>query len=180
MASIAILWTKGRHFIWGITLRTSGFYTLVGHLVRETRVVCVGASSDSICAGRSISCAFWKGCDNPGIGTPWDLSNVGYAGLDLIPGGKSLFRHFNVNWKSLVPEKRNELDHDAVVMDVSTAVTAGEDDDTSSSTASSTPTPPTSQARKRERPPLSPGRPGPFSARRVPTPFFEWTGPRTF
>ena len=102
------------------------------HLVRETRVVCVGASSGSICAGRSISCAFWKGWDNPGIGAPWDLSNAGFAGLDLIPGGKSLFPQFNANWKSLVPEKRNELNHVVVLIDESTAFTAEKDGDTSS------------------------------------------------
>jgi len=170
---------QGNTFYLRYQMRTSGFDTLVGHLVRETGVVYVGASSGSICAGRTISVAFWKGWDNPGFGTPWDLSNVGYAGLDLIPGGKSLFPHFNANWKSLVQEKRKELDHDVVVLDESTAYTADEDDDTSSSAASSTPTPPTSQARKGERPPLSPGRPGPYPVRRVPTPFFDWTAPRT-
>ena len=48
-------------------------------------------SSDSICAGQTISVAFWKDRDNPGFGTPWDLSNVGNAGLDLFPDDKSLF-----------------------------------------------------------------------------------------
>ena len=50
------------------------------------------ASSDSICAGQTISVAFLKDWDNPGFGTPWDLSNVGNAGLDLIPDDKSLFQ----------------------------------------------------------------------------------------
>ena len=73
-------------------------------------------------------------------------SNVGYDGLDLIPGGKSLFPEFNANWKSLVPEKRNELNHVVVMIDENTAFTAEKDGDTSSSVASSTPTSPTSQA----------------------------------
>ena len=111
---------------------------------------------------------------------PWDLSNDGNAGLDLIPDGKSLFPQFNANWKSSAPEKQNELNHVVVMIDESAAFTTEKDGDTSSSVASSTPASPTSQARKRERPPLSPGRPGLFPARRVPTPFFEWTGPRTF
>ena len=72
----------------------------------------VGASSGSICAGRTISVAFWNGWDNPGFGRPWGLLNVGVAGLDLIPDGKSSFPH----WKSLVQEMRKELDHDVVVM----------------------------------------------------------------
>ena len=88
--------------------------------------------------------------------------------------------HFHTSTrKSLVQEKRKELDHDVVVLDESTAYTADENNVTSISAASSTPTPPTSQARKRERPPLSPGRPGPYPVRRVPTPFFDWTAPRT-
>ena len=111
---------------------------------------------------------------------PWDLSNDGNAGLDLIPDGKSLFPQNNANWKSLVPEKQNELSHVVVMTDESTAFTAEKDGDTSSSVASSTPTSPTSEVRKQECPPLPPGRAGLFPARRVPTPFFEWTGPRTF
>jgi len=198
---------QGNTFYLRSQMRTSGFDTIVGHLVRETGVVYVGASSGSICAGRTISVAFWKGWDNPGFGEPWDLSEVGYAGLDLIPGGKSVFPHFNANWKSLVEEKRQELDHDVVVLDECTAYTAEEDDDTSSSAASgtpmsptshtrkgeltprspgtsstaasSTPIPPTSHTRKGELTPLSPGRPGPFPVRRVPTPIFDWTASRT-
>ena len=90
MTLTAFGWTKGTHFICGIKLRTSGSYALVGPLVRGTHVVCVNACSRSICGGRSISCALRKGWDNPGFGTPWDMSNVGYSSLDLIPGGKSL------------------------------------------------------------------------------------------
>ena len=86
-----------------------------------------------------------------GVWTLWDLLNVGYAGLDLITSAKSLVPHFNVNWKSLVQEKQYELDHDAVVMDVSTAVTAVEDDVTSSTAASGTLTPPVSQAQKKKK-----------------------------
>ena len=174
---LEILWSKETHIIRGIELRTSGFYTLVGHLVREIRVVCVGASSGCIYTGPTTSGPFWKGWDNPGIGTPWDLSNDSYAGLNQITGGKILFPQFNANWKSLAPEKPNELNHIIVMIDESTAFTAETDGDTSSSVASSTPTSPTSQARKRERPSLSSGRP--FPALRVPTPFFDWTAPRT-
>lgn len=167
---------QGNTFYLRYQMRTSGFDKLVGHLVRETGVVYVGASSGSICAGRTISVAFWKGWDSPGFGTPWDLSKVGYSGLDLIPGGKSVFPHFNANWKSLVEEKRKELDHEVVVLDESTAYTV-EDDDTSSSVAS-TPMSPASHIRKGERPPLSPGRPGPYPVSRL-TRSFDWTSPRT-
>ena len=116
-----------------------------------------------------------------GVWTLWDLLNVGYAGLDLITSAKSLVPHFNVNWKSLVQEKHYEFDHDAVVMDVSTAVTAVEDDVTSSTAASGTLTPPASQAQKKKKrevdhfhlddlvPTLCDG---------VPTPVFDWTAPR--
>ena len=30
-------------------------------------------------------------CSDPGFGAPWGLLNVGYAGLDLIAGGKGSF-----------------------------------------------------------------------------------------
>ena len=37
MASTVFMWAKGTHFICGLKLQTSGFDTLVGHLVRVTR-----------------------------------------------------------------------------------------------------------------------------------------------
>ena len=61
-----------------------------------------------------------------------------------------------------MPEKQHELDHVAVEIDVTTAVTAVEDDVTSSTAASSSLTSPASQAQKHERQPLSPG---PYSVR---------------
>ena len=70
-----------------------------------------------------------------------------------------------------MPEKQHKLDHVAVEMDVTTAVTAVEDDVTSSTAASNSLTSPASQAQKHERRPLSPGQPGPYSLRGVPTPF---------
>ena len=62
---------------------------------------------------------------------------------------------------------QHELNHVAVEMDVTTAVTAVEDD-----VASST-TPPASQTQKHERQPLLPGRHGPYSFQEVPTPFSD-------
>ena len=115
----------------------------------------------------------------PGVRALWDLLNVDYAGLDLITGVKSLFPHFNVNWKSLVPEKQHELNHVAVEIDVITAVTAIEDDVASSTAASSSLTPPASQTQKHKRQPLLPGRHGPHSVQGVPTPFSE-TAPQIF
>ena len=114
---------------------------------------------------------FLEAMGYPGVWTPWDLLNVDCAGLDLIASVKSLFPHFNMNWKSLVQEKQHKLDHVAVVMDVNTAVTAVKNNITSSTAASKSLTPPASQAQKHERRPLSPGQPGPYSVRGVPTPF---------
>ena len=90
------------------------------------------------------------------VWTLWDLLNVDYTGLDLISSIKSLFPHFNVNSKSLVPEKQHELDHVAVEMDVTTSVTAVQDDVASSTVASSSLAPPASQAQKHERQPSTP------------------------
>ena len=76
------------------------------------------------------------------VWTLWDLLNVDYTGLDLISSIKSLFPHFNVNSKLLVPEKQHELDHVAVEMDVTTSVTAVQDGVASSTVASSSLAPP--------------------------------------
>ena len=78
--------------------------------------------------------------------------------------------YFYANCKSLVEKRRKELVHDVDVLNESTAYTADENYVTSSSAASGTPSPPTSQARNRERPPLSAERPGPYPVRRVSTP----------
>ena len=82
---------QGNRFYLRYEIRTSGFDALVGLLVHETGAVCVDASSGSICDGWKASGVFWNGWDNPGLKTTWDLSNVGYAGLEVIPGGESLF-----------------------------------------------------------------------------------------
>ena len=87
--------------------------------------------------------------------------------------------YFYANCKSLVEKRRKELVHDVDVLNESTAYTVDENYVTSSSAASNTPTPSTSQARNRERPPLSAERPGPYPVRRVSMPFFDWTTPRT-
>jgi len=55
--------------------------------------------------------------DNPGYGTEWDLSSVGYAGLNLIPGGKSVFPHYQPKFRELVLTKRDELNHKLIVLD---------------------------------------------------------------
>ena len=69
------------------------------------------------------------------VWTLWDLLIEDYTGLDLISSIKSLFPHFNVNSKSMVPEKQHKLDHVAVEMDVTTSVTAVQDDVASSTVA---------------------------------------------
>ena len=120
---------------------------------------------------------FLEAMGYPGVRALWDLLNVDYAGLDLITGVKSLFPHFNVNWKSLVPEKQHELNHVAVEIDVITAVTAIEDDVASSTAASSSLTPPTSQTQKHKRQPLLPGRHGPYSVQGVAHAFLRISTP---
>ena len=162
MASFAFLWTKGTDFFCGLKCeRADSTHSWGSSCVKQAWCGLVRVLAASVLVGRFLVLS-GKGWDNPGFGTPWDLSDVGYVSLDLIPGGKSLFPHSNANWKSLVQEKQKELDHVVIVMDESTTFTADEDDVTFSSAASNTPTPLTSQARKHERPPLSPGRPGPY------------------
>jgi peptidase E len=99
-------------------MRVSGFDELVKPLVENMGVIYVGASAGGIAAGQTVSIAFWKGWDNPGYGTEWDLSSIGYDGLGLIPGGKSVFPHYrDQTFSSLVETKSEELDHELVVLD---------------------------------------------------------------
>merc|ERR1712187_319603 len=79
--------------------------------------VYVGASAGSMCAGQSISVAFWKGWDDPGYGKEWDLQHYGYNGLDLLPRRNSVFPHYGPQWRELVESKRREFDHEVVALD---------------------------------------------------------------
>mmetsp|Transcript_16003 Transcript_16003/g.25560 ORF Transcript_16003/g.25560 Transcript_16003/m.25560 type:complete len:146 (-) Transcript_16003:319-756(-) len=70
-----------------------------------------------MCAGRTISIAFWKGWDNPGYGQEWDLSRIGYDGLNLLPGGQSVFPHYGPQWRDLVQARSLELSHGLLALD---------------------------------------------------------------
>jgi len=98
-------------------MHKSGFDVLVPPLVRDAGVLYVGASAGSMAAGRTISVAFWKGWDNPGYGQEWDLQQLGYQGLDLLPGGKSVFPHYGPQWRQLVEARCGELEHEVLVLD---------------------------------------------------------------
>jgi peptidase E len=108
-------------------MRTSGFDRLVPQLVKEFGVVWFGSSSGSICAGRTISTALWKGWDDPGQGKEWDQTRTDYAGLDLL-SGKSFFPHFGPQFGALVETRRRDLDHELVVIEEETAYIEGVQD----------------------------------------------------
>merc|ERR1712032_1451386 len=97
-------------------MHISGLDKVLPPLVRHSGLVYVGASSGAIVAGRSISTALWKGWDDPGYGQAWDLSRIGYDGLNLLPGGQSVFPHYGPKWSSLVEAKHGELGHDVLVI----------------------------------------------------------------
>jgi len=112
----AIYVDLGNTFYLRYYMRKSGFDDLVPSLLQEG-VVYVGVSSGSICAGQSISTAFWKGWDDPGYGQEWDLSRIGYEGMNIIPGGKSVFPHFRGGeHEPLVQQHRPSLRHELVVL----------------------------------------------------------------
>merc|ERR1712187_732175 len=69
----------------------SGFKEVLPSLVQSGGIIYVGVSAGSINAGRTINIAFWKGWDDPGYDTPWDLRRYGYDGMNIIPGGRSVF-----------------------------------------------------------------------------------------
>jgi peptidase E len=106
----------GNTFYLRYYMHTSGFDKVLPPLVRHSGLVYAGASSGAIVAGRSISTAFWKGWDDPGHGQVWDLSRIGYDGLNILPGGQSVFPHYGAQWSSLVETKRGELGHGLLVI----------------------------------------------------------------
>merc|ERR1712032_421465 len=97
-------------------MRSSGFDTLVRSLLAQG-VVYVGASAGSMSSGRTINIAFWKGWDDPGYGQEWDLQRYGYDGLNLLPGGQSVFPHFSQQWAAKVQEKKPGLGHEVLLLD---------------------------------------------------------------
>merc|ERR1712032_478452 len=115
----------GNTFYLRYHMHTSGLDKVLPALVRHSGLVYVGASSGAVVAGRSISTALWKGWDNPGYGQAWDLSQIGYDGLNLLPGGQSVFPHYGPKWSSLVEAKRSELGHDVLVIRDSDVYLAG-------------------------------------------------------
>jgi len=108
----------GNTFYLRYQMQASGFDELIKPLVLEKGVVLVGASAGSICMGRSVTTALWKGWDDPGYGKDWDLSvSYGYDGLDLLPEHDSVFPHYGQQWANLVEKKCAEMDHDVIILD---------------------------------------------------------------
>jgi len=155
---------QGNTFYLRYYMHTSGFDELVPPLVKDGGVVYIGASSGSIVAGKTIETALWKGWDDPGYGTPWDLASIGYDGLDLLPGGKSVFPHYASKWKPLVERRRGELGRHAIVLipDNGSYVVDGEEDEK--------PTTPDSEAGAPRKAPTTPRRPSPARGPPAPAP----------
>lgn len=106
----------GNTFYLGYQMRKSGFFELVPPLVNRHGVIYVGASAGSVAAGATLGTAFWKGWDDPGYGQEWDLARFGYDGLNLIPGGKSIFPHYGAQYEGLVNKRKGELAGGVVVL----------------------------------------------------------------
>lgn len=107
----------GNTFYLRYYMRTSGFDRMVPSLVKNAGLVFVGASAGSMCAGSTISIAFWKGWDNPGRGEEWDLQDIGYQGLDILPRNQAVFPHYSDQWRPLVESKSQTTDHEVVILD---------------------------------------------------------------
>lgn len=108
---------QGNTFFLRYYMHASGFDKLVPPLVLDSGLVYAGASAGSVCAGRTINTSFWKGWDCPGYGKEWDLQHLGYDGLDILPGRKSVFPHHGPQWQALVESRQQELDHEVVLLD---------------------------------------------------------------
>jgi len=97
-------------------MRKSGFAEVIPRLLNQGMLY-VGSSASTICAGETVSIAFWKGWDNPGYGTDWDLqgSEFGYSGLRLLPR-VSFFPHYSGQWTSLVRDRSSNMDHRLITL----------------------------------------------------------------
>ena len=73
-------------------------------------VVYVGSSAGSICAGKTISIALWKGWDDPSV-----VPKVDYESLEVLPG-KSFFPHYSSQWKTLVDKESRKLTHEVITL----------------------------------------------------------------
>ena len=67
-------------------------------------------NSGTICAGKSVSIALWKGWDNPGV-----VPKIDYEGLDLL-GNRSFFPHYSAQWSGLVDRKSKTLPHEVLTL----------------------------------------------------------------
>lgn len=99
--------------------RRSGFAEIATKLADERGMLFSGASAGAILAGKTIEVCFWKGWDDPGYGTKWDLKGTewGYSGLNLLAGGASIFPHYSPQWASKVREMKPRHKEEVVILD---------------------------------------------------------------
>lgn len=74
--------------------------------LKDSPAVYVGVSAGSICAGRHVDTALWKGWDDPGVVDDRDWTSV--EGLDIGSTGASFFPHASPEYSALVAEKTED------------------------------------------------------------------------
>lgn len=82
--------------------------------LRDSAAVYVGVSAGSICAGKHVDTALWKGWDDPDVVEPTDWAAA--PGLDLADG-TSFFPHYGDEWAGLVAERREPRHEPLVCLD---------------------------------------------------------------
>mmetsp|Transcript_31926 Transcript_31926/g.71914 ORF Transcript_31926/g.71914 Transcript_31926/m.71914 type:complete len:132 (-) Transcript_31926:375-770(-) len=100
----------------------------IAQLVSKGGLYC-GASAGAILAGATVKICEWKGWDDPGHGTTWDVRNLPTRldGLSLIQNGMSAFPHYSGQWKAraaeMAPQHREVvliLDEESMIVQDST------------------------------------------------------------
>jgi hypothetical protein len=78
-----------------------------------------GASAGAILAGATIRTCEWKGWDDPGNGTSWDLRGTehGLDGLGIMDRGASLFPHAGPEWVGRIEEMKLRHSETVVILD---------------------------------------------------------------
>ena len=83
-------------------------------ILRDSTAVYVGVSAGSICAGRYVDTALWKGWDDPGAAPERDWEAT--EGLGLA-GEANFFPHYSDEYEALVAERTEERHRPLVTLD---------------------------------------------------------------
>jgi peptidase E len=114
----AVYIEQGNTYYVTYQVRRSGLDVAILDLVSRGGLY-TGASAGAILAGATIRTCEWKGWDDPGHDTSWDLraTKHGLDGLGMMDGGASLFPHAGSEWTERVEKMKPKHAETVVILD---------------------------------------------------------------